>query len=142
MTQEECRKAAKEQAKLIDAYAEGADLQYQFSGSDKWIDFDPCDENEFDFSQFKYRLKPEEKKSAYMPFETNAECINAIRQHGGWVKRTGIYCGEFTIDGFRPDHTEPFIVSYTGSFTKEDLFDQFTFIDGTRIGMEVKYETT
>jgi hypothetical protein len=35
MTQEECRKAAKEQAKLINAYAEGVDLQYQFGGSDK-----------------------------------------------------------------------------------------------------------
>jgi hypothetical protein len=84
------------------------------------------------------RTAKEKIKRVHKPFETNADCIKAIREHGGWVKRIGIYCYELMISVYYPDNITPFCVPGVEAFSKEELFGQFVFLDGTRIGIEVQ----
>ena len=42
------------------------------------------------------------------------------------------------ISVYYPDNITPFCVPGVEAFSKEELFGQFVFLDGTRIGIEVQ----
>ena len=74
------REEAKELLPIIQAWAEGKNIQFLSDG--EWHDI-----NQADFTCYldKYRIKPEPK---YRPFKTQEECWNEMLKHQpfGWVK--------------------------------------------------------
>lgn len=74
------RKEAKELLPIIQAWAEGKNIQFLNDG--EWHDI-----NQADFTCYpdKYRIKPELK---YRPFKSKEECWNEMMKHQpfGWVK--------------------------------------------------------
>ena len=74
------REEAKELLPIIQAWAEGKNIQFLSDG--EWHDI-----NQADFTCYpdKYRIKPELK---YRPFNDQEECWNEMQKHQpfGWVK--------------------------------------------------------
>lgn len=74
------REESKELLPIIQAWAEGKNIQFLSDG--EWHDI-----NQADFTCYpdKYRIKPEPK---YRPFNSQEECWNEMKKHHpfGWVK--------------------------------------------------------
>ena len=118
------REEAKELLPIIQAWAEGKNIQFLSDG--EWHDI-----NQADFTCYpdKYRIKPEPK---YRPFKSQEECWEEMMKHQpfGWIKRingndlfriSSVNCGGITT-----------LVYYRFSIS----FEQFTFIDGTPFGIK------
>ena len=118
------REEAKELLPIIQAWAEGKNIQFLSDG--EWHDI-----NQADFTCYpdKYRIKPEPK---YRPFKSQEECWEEMLKHQpfGWIKRingndlcsiNSVNCGGITT-----------LVYYRFSIS----FEQFTFIDGTPFGIK------
>ena len=118
------REEAKELLPIIQAWAEGKNIQFLSDG--EWHDI-----NQADFTCYpdKYRIKPEPK---YRPFKSQEECWEEMLKHQpfGWIKRingndlcsiSSVNCGGITT-----------LVYYRFSIS----FEQFTFIDGTPFGIK------
>ena len=128
------REEAKELLPIIQAWAEGKNIQFISDG--EWHDI-----NQADFTCYhdKYRIKPEPK---YRPFKTKEECWQEMLKHQpfGWLKskKNGSFCciGEVSwSDAFRDVH-----ITYS---TNESLahitisvFNEYTFADGTPFGIK------
>lgn len=116
MTREEAAKLLP----ILQAFAEGRDIEYFDTGSSIWRkSIDPA----FDES-VNYRIKPEPK---YRPFKDTEECWNEMQKHQpfGWVKvkdadeiKYTIYCTVGNLCDFEAD------------------FDDYTFADGTPFGIK------
>ena len=116
MTREEAAKLLP----ILQAFAEGRDIEYFDTGSSIWRkSIDPA----FDES-VNYRIKPEPK---YRPFKDAEECWNEMQRHQpvGWVKvkdadeiKYTIYCTVGNLCDFEAD------------------FDDYTFADGTPFGIK------
>lgn len=80
MTQEE----AKEFLPIIQAFAEGKQIQDKIEGVTDWVDTDEIN-FEYEGQKIKHRIKPEIK---YRPFKTQEECWHEMHKHPdfGWVK--------------------------------------------------------
>lgn len=78
------REQAKELLPIIQAYAEGKDIQWR-NHCKNWIDIDERDGLITEFPLSAYRIKPELK---YRPFKTKEECWNEMMKHHpfGWLK--------------------------------------------------------
>ena len=74
------REESKELLPIIQAFAEGKNIQYK-DDMDRWVDI----KNPSFKSFFEYRIKPEPK---YRPFKTREECWEEMMKHQpfGWVK--------------------------------------------------------
>ena len=74
------REEAKELLPIIQAFAEGKNIQYK-DDMDRWVDI----KNPSFKSFFEYRIKPEPK---YRPFKSQEECWKEMLKHQpfGWVK--------------------------------------------------------
>ena len=74
------REQAKELLPIIQAWAEGKNIQYLRDG--EWHDINQADVTCY---PDKYRIKPEPK---YRPFKSKEECWNEMLKHQpfGWVK--------------------------------------------------------
>lgn len=127
---------AKEFLPLVQALSDGKTIQ--FFNCDEWVDLDdPNFGNDIE----KYRIKPEEK---YVPFDTIEElidCWNQKKFNGNppystalempliWVN-IKIENTRWLITGF-----EDGCVYMDGMFySMKELFEKFTFLDGTPIG--------
>ena len=130
------RKEAKEMLPIIQAYAEGKNIQFLSDG--EWHDI-----NQADFACYpdKYRIKPEPK---YRPFKTKEECWQEMLKHQpfGWLKskKDGrLRCiGEVSwSDEFETVHIA-LSTSESLSRSANSMFDEYTFADGTPFG--TKYE--
>ena len=125
------REEVKELLPIIQAFAEGKTIQYNFN--EGWRDVNI--ENLLgDIS--KYRIKPE---PTYRPFKTKEECWGEMLKHQpfGWVmsKATGDYA---TIGSITKDITVDitFTTNENDSFTAEFLFEKYKFADGTPFGIK------
>ena len=81
---------AKELLPIIQAFAEGKEIEYYDCNNDFWIKTD----TPIWKSKINYRIKPEPK---YRPFETKEECWNEMLKHQpfGWIyskNRSCYYC--------------------------------------------------
>ena len=123
------RKEAKELLPIIQAFAEGKEIQYRNSFNE-WIDIKKNEGLSFIKTPLDYRIKPEPK---YRPFKSQEECWNEMLKHQpfGWVKAYNgeLFCIERVFDAG---------VTYkyaTWSF-KEYLENNYTFADGTPFGIK------
>ena len=128
------REEAKELLPIIQAWAEGKNIQFLSDG--EWHDI-----NQADFTCYpdKYRIKPEPK---YRPFKTKEECWNEMQNHQpfGWLKskKNGrLRCiGEVSwSDEFETVHIA-LSTSESLSRSANSMFDEYTFADGTPFGIK------
>lgn len=126
------RDDAKKLLPIIQAYAEGKNIQYEVD-IDRWEDI----ENPSFRSFVKYRIKPEPK---YRPFKTQEECWNEMHKHPdfGWIKGnvTGEYKQVIRVFGYGTELI--FNISYNSpaDYSPEMMFDSYTFTDGTPFGIK------
>ena len=127
------REEAKELLPIIQAWAEGKNIQFLSDG--EWHDI-----NQADFTCYpdKYRIKPEPK---YRPFKTQDECWNEMLKHQpfGWLKskKDGrLRCiGEVSwSDEFETVHIA-LSTSESLSRSANSMFDEYTFADGAPFGV-------
>lgn len=119
------REEAKELMPIIQAWADGKNIQFLSDG--EWHDIDQAD---FTCYPDKYRIKPESK---YRPFKTQEECWNEMHNHPdfGWLIR--IDTGAYT--------QIPIVFPYCILFDSEKCnyekaFKHYTFVDGTPFGVK------
>lgn len=126
------REQAKELLPIIQAWAEGKNIQFLSYG--EWHDI-----NQADFTCYpdKYRIKPEPK---YRPFKTQEECWNEMHNHPdfGWVKR--INGGYKQIMAIHTDMFNKHCADFAGQtgtacFEFEYIYKKYTFTDGTPFGI-------
>ena len=127
------REEAKELLPIIQAWAEGKNIQFLCDG--EWHDI-----NQADFTCYpdKYRIKPEPK---YRPFKTQEECWNEMHNHPdfGWVKR--INGGYKQIMAIHTDIFNKHCADFAGQtgtacFEFEYIYKKYTFTDGTPFGIK------
>lgn len=125
----------KEQAKLllpiITAYAEGKTIQMKDNRGDWHHSANP----DFTRGPENYRIKSEPK---YRPFKNADECWAEMQKHQplGWVKFNGkkasyIHCGGIEDRG---------IFYSCQTWSLENMFSDFTFIDGSPFGIKEEGE--
>ena len=128
------REQAKELLPIIQAWAEGKNIQFLSDG--EWHDI-----NQADFTCYpdKYRIKPEPK---YRQFKTQEECWNEMLKHQpfGWLKskKDGRYrsIGELSwSDEFETVHIA-LSTSESLSRSANSMFDEYTFADGAPFGIK------
>ena len=123
------REEAKQLLPIIQAFAEGKEIQ-QTDGYD-WYDLDDPD---FMANGSSYRIKPETK---YRPFKNAEECWQEMMKHQpfGWIKSKeateDVY---FTITGLT--NTCGFMLNSPGGRSFSELYDYYTFTDGTPFGIK------
>ena len=128
------REQAKELLPIIQAWAEGKNIQFLSDG--EWHDI-----NQADFTCYhdKYRIKPEPK---YRPFKTKEECWNEMMKHQpvGWLKSK--MNGRFSCIGevYGSDEFETVYIALSTSESlsrsSDSMFEQYTFYDGTTFGIK------
>ena len=126
------REEAKDLLPIIQAWAEGKNIQFLSDG--EWHDI-----NQADFTCYpdKYRIKPEPK---YRPFKSQEDCWQEMLKHQpfGWLKskKNGrLRCiGEVSwSDEFETVHIA-LSTSESLSRSANSMFDEYTFADGTPFG--------
>ena len=128
------REQAKELLPIIQAWAEGKNIQFLSDG--EWHDI-----NQADFTCYhdKYRIKPEPK---YRPFKTQEECLQEMLKHQpfGWLKSK--MNGRFSCIGevYGSDEFETVYIALSTSESlsrsSDSMFEQYTFYDGTPFGIK------
>ena len=128
------REEAKELLPIIQAWAEGKNIQFLSDG--EWHDI-----NQADFTCYpdKYRIKPEPK---YRPFKTQEECWNEMLKHHpfGWLKSkmNGRFSCIGEVYGSDEFETVHIALSTSESLSRSanSMFDEYTFYDGTPFGIK------
>ena len=123
MTQEE----AKELWPIVKAYSEGKTIEYLTTG-DEWVELkDPG----FNYNTNMYRIKLDPK---YRPFKDAKECFEEMKKHEpfGWVKNKqfGCYMCIGMVDA------KGVCFGSTCQYNYQEIFDKYTFIDGTPFGVK------
>ena len=121
------RKEAKELLPIIQAFAEGKEIEYYDCNDDDWIKTD----TPIWTSKINYRIKPEPK---YRPFESQEECWNEMHKHPdfGWV-RLKINSSLYHIDMVGNNNLIYVDNAYKGL---KAVFQSFEFTDGTPFGIK------
>ena len=130
------RKEAKEFYPILQAFAEGKVIErrtrtWEFNkGWQYSTNWEKTEELKFQ-DTYEYRIKPEPK---YRPFKDAEECWNEMLKHQpfGWIKDRD---GDKTFIGSINSDNSIFTCSSEILFLKE-LFEDFTFIDGTPFGIK------
>ena len=119
------REEAKELLPIIQAYAEGKDIEILFDS--EWITGTHLD---FTLSPENYRIKP---KSKYRPFKSQKECFKEMNCHPnfGWliIVETG---KDATIEAV---HSDKIILTNDFECLFKDAFKCYKFTDGTPFGI-------
>ena len=122
------REQAKELLPIIQAFAEGKNIQFLSDG--EWHDI-----NQADFTCYpdKYRIKPEPK---YRPFKSQEDCWQEMMKHQpfGWITSQGAF--------FYIIYIEDKLFGYGSAcgtilhIKFNDVLKRFTFADGTPFGIK------
>ena len=123
------RKEAKELLPIIQAFAEGKEIQYRNSFNE-WIDIKKNEGLSFIKTPLDYRIKPE---SQYRPFKTREECWNEMLKHQpfGWVKEISSEM-LYLINGMSNESIV--IMEDINSF--KEAMNIYEFKDGTPFGIK------
>ena len=125
------REQAKELLPIIQAFAEGKNIQDKIEGLTDWCDTDEIN-LQYEGQKIKHRVKPEPK---YRPFKTKEECWDEMLKHQpfGWIKYGesicnihNIYSDSITISACEELYSHEFNISFVNS----------TFVDGTPFGIK------
>lgn len=112
---------------VLQAYKEGKTIEFTIKGHSNW---EITDRPLWNFECLEYRIKPE---THYRPFKNAEEVMEAIMEHGDWVrfKKGGYYkITYFAEEGVQISDTS--VDSYMKSFS------ELIFIDGTPFGKLVE----
>ena len=125
------REEAKQLLPIIQAFAEGRDIEYRSKGfNENWKKVTQIPE--LSFKSFEYRIKPEPK---YRPFANAEECWKEMQKHQplGWVKdkKDGHYVLITGVD----DDTCGMSLNGNAAWSLSGIMDLFTFSDGTPFGI-------
>lgn len=121
---------------IFQAIADGKTIQFSANGN-SWADIDGDEEGLFldtliDTPQ-RYRIKPEPK---FRPFKDAEECWTEMQKHQpfGWLKdRNG---SAFVIENV---DSKSFVEVYDeGTCSFNEVFENYTFVDGTPFGIKVE----
>ena len=84
------REEVKELLPILQAFAEGKQIQDKIEGLTDWVDTDVIN-FKYEGQKIKHRIKPEPK---YRPFKTKEECWDEMHKHSdfGWVKFCNSIC--------------------------------------------------
>ena len=123
------REEVKELLPILQAFAEGKQIQDKIEGLTDWVDTDVIN-FKYEGQKIKHRIKPEPK---YRPFKTKEECWNEMHKHPdfGWLTRidTGAYTQIPVVF--------PYCILFDSAiYNYEKAFENFTFIDGTPFGIK------
>ena len=128
------REEAKELLPIIQAFAEGKNIQYK-DDMDRWVDI----KNPSFKSFFEYRIKPEIK---YRPFKSKEECLEEMQKHHPFGRLKSKNDGRFRfIDEvtWSESYREAIIeLSANESLLRgsNSVFEEYTFADGTPFGIK------
>lgn len=127
------RKEVKELLPIIQAWAEGKEIQFR-TRTGKWVDIEENGGLSFVYSASDYRIKPEPK---YRPFKNQKECWDEMLKHQpfGWF-RSAYNENLFNIVGINNDG-----IKITNTLTKSmetysQAFKSLKFTDGTPVGIK------
>ena len=123
------REETKHLLPIIQAYAEGKNIQY-LNKDFIWDDF----EDQTFFGGVSYRIKPEPK---YRPFKTTEECWNEMLKHQpfGWI-RNKITNSLYNITAIYKHNDIVTITTEYSVLTSSELLENFVFIDGISLGIK------
>lgn len=124
------RKEAKELLPIIQAFAEGKQIQY-FDDRKFWAD--AIGNVAFDNTPSRYRIKPGQK---YRPFNTAEECWNEARKHKDfpWIKHIDREYTQIKNIGKYKVKVE-YSDRVRGEYQFDEALNAFTFIDDTPFGV-------
>ena len=123
------KKEAKELLPIIQAFAEGKDIEYSYDG-EHW---ESTNTPSWDCNVM-YRIKAEPK---YRPFKTKEECWNEMHKHPdfGWLIKmdTGI----FAFVNIKAIFSEEIVFDndFDNVYTFKNAFKYYKFTDGTPFGI-------
>ena len=127
------RKEAAELMPIIQAFAEGKDIEYRTKGfNEDWKKVTQIPA--LSFESFEYRIKPNPK---YRPFANAEECLKEMSKHTpfGLIKKNvskAFYCiGSFDIKNI-------YIGTTQGMHSYADSLKNFKFADGLPFGVKVE----
>ena len=122
------REEAKELLPIIQAFAEGKDIQIRNITDDGWDDIND-DRMSFCAKAEAYRIKPEPK---YRPFKSQEECWNEMHKHldFGWLreKESGYLFNTMAVFNS--------IKIKEGDYDYPLVFKRFEFLDGVPFGVK------
>lgn len=118
---------------IIKAFSEGKEIQYKENG--RWYS---AEDIAFFGGTQEFRIKPE---PTYRPFKDAEECWQEMLKHQpfGWIISTNTERSKMidVFDGSEDANDLP--ISINGSWWKlAQVFEKFTFTDGTPFGMKVE----
>ena len=128
MTKEETEK----RIEVMQAYVDGKELQVICRDMKTWEDV--VDPN-WEWGHLDYRVKPAPK---FRPFDNVVECFNEMKKHMpfGWVKDDFSF---FPIEKVSYVYDE--FIRCLGVWTAPDeMFEKFTFLDGSPFGIKEEEE--
>ena len=125
------REEVKELLPILQAFAEGKQIQDKIEGLTDWVDTDVIN-FKYEGQKIKHRIKPEPK---YRPFKTKEECWDEMHKHSdfGWVKFCNSICFIQNISFNKItviSDEEICSTSFEGGFTN------MKFVDGTPFGIK------
>jgi hypothetical protein len=126
------RKEVAELLPIIQAYAEGKNIEYRSKGfNEDWKKVTQIPD--LSFKSFEYRIKPEQK---FRPFKDAEECWCEMLKHEpfGWT------CDTFNIRDCITRVTNSGIVYEKNLICFEDVFNKCSFVDGTPFGVKSEEE--
>ena len=125
------RKEAKELMPIIQAFAEGKEIESRCIKGDKSLWYDDEDPS-FD-DDLEYRIKPE---PTYRPFKDAEECWLEMQKHQpfGWVKWNDVRYNIYVVSSTS-------VCLINGNCANMDFayaYQKLTFADGTPFGVKVE----
>ena len=124
------REEAKQLLPIIQAFAEGKDIEYRTKGfNEDWKKVTQIPA--LSFESFEYRIKPNPK---YRPFANAEECWNEMKKHQpfGWVRSKDN--GNRSLITLMVSEKDISINGFSG-LTMYDIMEKFTFDDGAVFGI-------
>ena len=126
------RKEAAELLPIIQAFAEGRDIEYRTKGfNENWKKVTQIPA--LSFKSFEYRIKPEPK---YRPFKDAKECMAEMLKHQpfGWITSQGAFFYIIYIEDKLFGYGSACGTILHSEFN--DVLKRFTFADGTPFGIK------
>lgn len=124
------RKEAAELLPIIQAFAEGKDIEYRSKGfNEDWKKVTQIPA--LSFKSFEYRIKPE---PTYRPFANAEECWNEMKKHKsfGWVKQKDFRINIANV----MSKAITFADNEGRNFSFETVFKEYTFDDDIPFGVK------
>ena len=133
------QKEIKELLPIMQAFAEGKQIQDKIDGVTDWVDTDEIN-FEYEGQKIKHRIKPEPK---YRPFESQEECWNEMLKHQpfGWLrekvnKKEMIHIGR--VFDASNDTLITLSINEGRNYNSSYFFRTYTFADGTPFGIKLE----